>query len=87
MLFGQCCLVFFVVYFFPFYIIINYLQTQIEPAVDTKFQQYLREIELTLEAILISISGDSALSKDPNDGVLFSSLFDAFWVGVFLKIN
>ncbi len=54
---------------------------------DTKFQQYLREIELTLEAILISISGDSALSKDPNDGVLFSSLFDAFWVGVFLKIN
>lgn len=52
-------------------------QNQVELAVDTKFFQYLREIELTLEAILVALSDDAVL---PNDGVLFSSIFEAFWV-------
>lgn len=55
-------------------------QAQIELANDVKLLQFLREIILTLEALLISLSDAAGVSQTSHAEVLFSSLFEAFWV-------
>ncbi|KAL5105586.1 hypothetical protein TcWFU_009681 [Taenia crassiceps] len=60
-------------------------QTQIELANDVKLLQFLREIILTLEALLISLSDAAAVSRTSNAEALFSSLFEAFWNSSFFS--
>ncbi|KAH9281050.1 hypothetical protein ECG_07401 [Echinococcus granulosus] len=60
-------------------------RAQIELSNDAKLLQLLREIELTLEALLLSLSDAAVVSETLNAEVIFSSLFEAFWESLFFS--
>ncbi|VDM35191.1 unnamed protein product [Hydatigera taeniaeformis] len=60
-------------------------QAQIESTNDVKLHQFLREIILTLEALLISFCDAAAVSQTSSAEVLFTSLFEAFWDSSFFS--
>ncbi|VDK36546.1 unnamed protein product [Taenia asiatica] len=60
-------------------------RAQLELANDIKLLQFLREISMTLEALLISLSGAADVLRTSNAEALFSSLFEAFWNSSFFS--
>ncbi|KAL5963770.1 hypothetical protein TSMEX_008502 [Taenia solium] len=60
-------------------------RAQLELANDVKLLQFLREIIMTLEALLLSLSDAADVSRASNAEALFSSLFEAFWNSSFFS--